>query len=138
MRASTVIGVVALDESGLSSFNSLQNHGSATMPIIFYVFDVLVLAGRNVMSEPLSVRRDLLRRHILPKVGELVRRRPELNASLADMIESVRAAGLEGLVAKRWTGVMSPAAGPAPGARCGSIKRRNSWSADIRSAPTRH
>src|SRR5882724_9224717 len=54
--------VVALDESGRPSFNSLQNHGSAKVPIIYYVFDVLVLDGRDV-SEPLSTRRDLLRRH---------------------------------------------------------------------------
>ena len=79
----------------------MQNHGSATVPIIYYVFDVLILAGRDVMPSPLSVRRDLLRSHIMPKLGEPIRHCPELNASLADVIESVRAAGLEGVVAKR-------------------------------------
>jgi bifunctional non-homologous end joining protein LigD len=93
--------VVALDESGRPSFNTLQNHGSAKVPIFYYIFDVLILAGRDVMSEPLSTRRDLLRRHILPKLSEPVRHCPELNASLADVIRSVRAAGLEGVVAKR-------------------------------------
>jgi bifunctional non-homologous end joining protein LigD len=71
------------------------------VPIIYYVFDVVILDGRNVMSEPLSVRRDLLRSRVLPKLGEPIRHCPELNASLADVIESVRAAGLERLVAKR-------------------------------------
>jgi ATP-dependent DNA ligase len=42
--------VVALDEAGRPSFNTLQNHGSA--PIIYYVFDVLILAGRT--RPPLS------------------------------------------------------------------------------------
>ena len=93
--------VVALDESGRPSFNLLQNHGSSGVPIVYYVFDVLVLEGRDVMGEPLSVRRELLRDHVLPKLGEPVRHCPELNASLADVIASVRAAGLEGLVAKR-------------------------------------
>jgi len=64
--------------------------------------------GRNVMAEPLSVRRDLLQRHILPKLGEPVRHCPELNASLADVIESVRAAGLEGVVAKRLDSIYEP------------------------------
>ena len=78
------------------------------MPIIYYVFDVLILAGRDVMSEPLSVRRDLLRSHILPKLGEPIRHCPKLNASLADVIESVRAAGLEGVVAKRLDSAYEP------------------------------
>jgi DNA ligase D-like protein (predicted ligase) len=93
--------VVALDESGRPSFNILQNHASSGAPIVYYVFDVLVLDGRNVMVEPLSVRRELLRTEILPKLGEPIRHCPELNAGLADVIASVRAAGLEGLVAKR-------------------------------------
>jgi ATP-dependent DNA ligase len=78
------------------------------VPTIYYVFDVLILAGRDVMAEPLSTRRDLLRRHILPKLGEPVRHCPELNASLADVIESVRAAGLEGVVAKRLDSMYEP------------------------------
>jgi ATP-dependent DNA ligase len=100
--------VVALDESGRPSFNTLQNHGSANVPIFYYVFDVLVLAGRDVMSEPLLTRRDLLRSHILPKLSEPIRHCPELNASLADVIESVRAAGLEGVVAKRLDSAYEP------------------------------
>ena len=93
--------VVALDESGRPSFNILQNHGSSGAPIVYYVFDVLILEGRDVMVEPLSARRELLRTEILPTLSEPVRHCPELNAGLADVIASVRAAGLEGLVAKR-------------------------------------
>jgi hypothetical protein len=100
--------VVALDASGRPSFNTLQNQGSAKVQIIYYLFDVLILDGRKVMSEPLSTRRDLLRSHILPKLGEPVRHCPELNASLADVIESVRAAGLEGVAAKRLDGAYEP------------------------------
>jgi bifunctional non-homologous end joining protein LigD len=92
--------IVALDESGRPSFNILQNHASSGAPIIYYVFDVLVFAGLNVMSEPLSSRRDLLWRRILPALQEPVRHCPELNASLAEAIAFVRAAGLEGVVAK--------------------------------------
>jgi bifunctional non-homologous end joining protein LigD len=42
--------VVALDESGRPSFNTLQNYGSAGAPVIYYIFDVLVLEGTNVTS----------------------------------------------------------------------------------------
>lgn len=93
--------VVALDQSGRPSFNILQNHGSSGVPIVYYVFHMLILDGRDVMREPLSPRRELLRTDILPKLGEPIRHCPELNARLADVVASVRAAGLEGLVAKR-------------------------------------
>src|SRR6202521_3544918 len=53
------------------------------------------------MGMPLSVRRDLLDRHILSTLGEPIRKAPELRAGLKDLVASVRAQGLEGLVAKR-------------------------------------
>lgn len=40
--------VGALDKSGRPSFNALQN-GSATAQLCYYVFDVLVLTGRDVL-----------------------------------------------------------------------------------------
>jgi DNA ligase D-like protein (predicted ligase) len=91
--------VVALDDAGRPSFNALQNVGSA--PIVYYVFDIMVLRGRAVMAEPLAARRELLGKHVLPRVFEPVRELIMLNASLKDLIAAVRAQGLEGLVAKR-------------------------------------
>src|SRR5262247_3623748 len=65
--------VVALDASGRPSFNVLQNLGSATAPLFYYVFDLLVLAGRRVTSEPLEVRRRLLETKVRPKLAEPIR-----------------------------------------------------------------
>jgi len=93
--------IVAFDEGGRPSFNALQNYGSAPAPVVFYVFDVLVLAGRNVMAEPLMTRLQLLERKVLPKLKEPVRYTGALDAKLSDLIASVKAHGLEGLVAKR-------------------------------------
>jgi bifunctional non-homologous end joining protein LigD len=103
LRDGTVLDgeVVALDEAGRPQFSALQNFGSANAPVFFYVFDVLVLAGRDVMSEPLSVRREMLERDVLPHLAEPVRHSPVLDASVPDLIEAVRAQGLEGIVAKR-------------------------------------
>jgi bifunctional non-homologous end joining protein LigD len=92
--------LVALDDLGRPSFNALQN-GSSIAPLIFYAFDVMILAGKDVMNEPLSVRRQLLRSRALADLGEPIRESPELEASLSDLIYSVKANGLEGLVAKR-------------------------------------
>jgi DNA ligase D-like protein (predicted ligase) len=93
--------VVALDSDGKPSFNTLQNYGSAGAPLHFYIFDLLILKGRDVMGEPLVKRRELLEEHILPKLAEPIRYSPVLEAKLEDLIRSVKAQGLEGLVAKR-------------------------------------
>src|SRR5687768_14779590 len=37
--------VVAFDEEGRPSFNALQNFGSSPAPVVYYVFDVMVLGG---------------------------------------------------------------------------------------------
>jgi len=91
--------VVAIDESGRPSFNLLQNFSSAAVTSVYYVFDVLVLNGRDLMSEPLSSRAELLESEVLPTLTEPVRHAPAFDAPLSSLIESVRAQGLEGLVA---------------------------------------
>ena len=100
--------VVALDEAGRPSFNLLQNFGSSPARLFYYVFDVLFLAGRDVMSEPLAKRRKLLHERVLPKLADPIRESPVLDASLTDLIASVRAQGLEGIVAKRLDGRYEP------------------------------
>src|SRR5215831_4697891 len=86
--------VVALDESGRPSFNSLQNYASGRAPILYYVFDVMTLSGQDLVSESLMSRREVLRSRVLSES-------PTFDAILADLVQSVKAQGLEGLVAKR-------------------------------------
>jgi bifunctional non-homologous end joining protein LigD len=93
--------IVALDEHGRPSFNSLQNYGSAGAPLHFFIFDVLILKGKDVMGDPLMRRRELIEEHILPKLAEPIRYSPILDSTLRALIESVKAQGLEGVVAKR-------------------------------------
>jgi len=93
--------VIALDADGRPSFNILQNYGAAKAPVLYFVFDVMILAGRDVTQEPLAARRELLEKKILPKLGEPVRYAAPLDAALPVLIRSVKAQGLEGLVAKR-------------------------------------
>ncbi len=93
--------VVAVDNAGRPSFNLLQNYASSTVPILYFVFDVMILRGRNVMREPLSVRRELLEREVLPKLAEPVRYVAPFDVELSALIGSAKAEGFEGLVAKR-------------------------------------
>jgi DNA ligase D-like protein (predicted ligase) len=92
--------VVAIDGDGKPSFNLLQN-SAAGADLHFFIFDLLVLKGEDVMGEPLTARRELLEKHVFPKMEEPIRYSPVLEASLKDLIQSVKAQGLEGLVAKR-------------------------------------
>lgn len=93
--------VVALDAAGRPSFNLLQNYGSANAPVVYFVFDVMVLAGRDLMREALTTRRTILEEKVLPTLREPVRYAAPLDATLPVLIQSVKAQGLEGLVAKR-------------------------------------
>jgi len=100
--------VIAFDDDGRPSFNALQNYGSAAAPVIYYVFDVMVLAGRDVMREPLEKRRELLEQKVLPKLSEPVRYTSSLDAALPVLVQSVKEQGFEGLVAKRRNSVYEP------------------------------
>jgi DNA ligase D-like protein (predicted ligase) len=91
--------VVALDEEGRPSFHTLQNY-SARASLHYFIFDLLVFKGRDVMAEPLVKRRELIDKHVLPKLADPIRYSPILEGSLANLIHSVKEQGLEGLVAK--------------------------------------
>jgi ATP-dependent DNA ligase len=97
-----------LDGSGRPSFNTLQNYGSATAPVFFYVFDLLILAGRDLMREPLSRRRQLLQEKVLSNATEPIRQSPVLEGRLSQLVESVREQSLEGLIAKRLDSLYEP------------------------------
>jgi bifunctional non-homologous end joining protein LigD len=100
--------IVAFDQDGRPSFNALQNYGSAAAPVVYYVFDVMVLSGRDRMREPLEKRRELLEKKVLPKLPEPVRYSAPLDADLPVLVQSVKVHGFEGLVAKRCTSVYEP------------------------------
>jgi bifunctional non-homologous end joining protein LigD len=110
--------IVALDSSGRPSFNALQNYSSGQAPILYYVFDVMVLSGQDVMAEPLKRRRELLQTQVLSRFHEPIRESAVLDASLSDLIRSVKAQGLEGIVAKRIDSRTSQASAPVRGRRC--------------------
>ena len=93
--------IVALDEDGRPSFNALQNSIGSETSVVFYVFDLIVLSGRDVSAEPLTARRALLERKVLPTLADPVRYAGILEASLRDLIHAVKTQGFEGLVAKR-------------------------------------
>jgi len=73
----------ALDPAGRPSFNALQNYGSSVTPLLYYVFDVLILAGEDVTSEQLVRRRELLQTRVLSKLDEPIRESADLGCQSA-------------------------------------------------------
>ena len=53
--------IVAVDSDGKPSFNLPQTFDTASQTILFYAFDLLMLAGCDIRQRPLTERRDLLR-----------------------------------------------------------------------------
>ncbi len=100
--------IVALDEEGRPSFMLLANAPSAgasskngPVPILYYVFDVMMLEGRDLTREPLATRRQLLQDEVIPTLAEPVRYAAPVDASLDQLIASVKSFGFEGIVGKR-------------------------------------
>lgn len=95
--------VVALDPEGRSSFQLLQSYemaGGSKPPLVYYVFDLLNLEGRDVSSLPLEQRKALAESAI-SGLSPLVRFSPALKAASTTLIAEMKARGLEGLIAKR-------------------------------------
>jgi bifunctional non-homologous end joining protein LigD len=49
--------VVAFDENGRPSFNTLQIFGTSPGSVVYYVFDVMILAGTDLTNRLLDERR---------------------------------------------------------------------------------
>ena len=95
--------IVALDADGKPSFNGLQNafDSARTHDIDFFLFDLPYLDGHDLRACPLRLRRALLRQLVEANDGEHLRFSADFVADPASMLESARALGLEGIIAKR-------------------------------------
>jgi bifunctional non-homologous end joining protein LigD len=99
--------IVALAEDGRPSFQALQHRSShRTHRIVFYVFDLLHLEGRNLRGEPLHRRRARLPELLGNDPG--MRLLQELPGSAANIVQAVHAAGIEGVIAKRRDSIYQP------------------------------
>jgi bifunctional non-homologous end joining protein LigD len=92
--------IVALDATGHPSFNLLQNYATREYCLVFYVFDLLILAGEDLSNEPLELRRKLLHTRVMSRLAEPIRFSETIPASAAELIRAVREQGLEGVIAK--------------------------------------
>src|SRR5207302_1637003 len=107
LPADTVIDgeVVALDDSGRPDFHALQHFKASASRIQYFIFDLLVLKGRDLTSLSLRERRELLKSI---KLDPPLRVSEQFNIPADQMLAAVGQQGLEGVVAKRKTSVYEP------------------------------
>jgi bifunctional non-homologous end joining protein LigD len=110
--------VVALDDLGRPSFALLSPRiqrstppGTVVRPVTYVVFDVLRVAGSDVLERPYDERRGLLADLVAPGDGRIIV--ADAFDDGAALLAGTAAAGLEGVVAKRRSsryrpGVRSP------------------------------
>jgi DNA ligase D-like protein (predicted ligase) len=98
--------VVALDKSGRPDFHRLQHFTAEASRIHYFVFDLLILKGRDLTSQPLTERRKLLKAIKLRSGWISVSEQFDIAAD--QMLAAVREQGLEGVVAKRKDSLYEP------------------------------
>ena len=95
--------IVVPDERGVPSFAALQQafESGDTQDIVFYLFDLPFLDGRDLRSRPLDERRAELKRVLEPAASDRVRISEAFEGSIAGVLGSACRLGLEGVIAKR-------------------------------------
>ena len=91
--------LVALDERGNPSYQLLQNAVRNRAPLIFFPFDLLALAGRDMTARTLEERRHLLQTFLRESDG--VQLTESFTGKAMDVLKTARENELEGVVAKR-------------------------------------
>jgi DNA ligase D-like protein (predicted ligase) len=92
--------VVALNQSGRPDFNLLQHYRAEASRIHYFVFDLLVYKDRDLTRLSLVERREIMKSVLNPK-SRRVRITDYFETTAADMLNAIRAQGLEGVVAKK-------------------------------------
>ena len=100
--------LVALTDKGVPEFQLLQNSKRNDAPVVYAVFDVLNYEGRDLAGLTLEQRKQFLMslRPVLP-VQYVVISEP-LSGEVQQIVELMRAEGLEGVVAKRRSSLYYP------------------------------
>ena len=91
--------IVVLDKSGRADFQLLQNYlRSGRGSLVYYVFDILYYAGRDLTGLPLARRKEILRT-VLPAIPH-IKLSDYVETIGMDLFAAAKENGVEGIVAK--------------------------------------
>ncbi len=92
--------VVLLGEKNLPDFQKLQHYESnLNYPLIYYVFDILELDGKNMEKLPLADRKKILKQVL--KKNQVIRYCDHVEEKGTAFLEKAKEQGLEGIIAKK-------------------------------------
>lgn len=91
--------IVALDKNGRPSFQLLQHAAKEETFLCYYVFDLLKMNGHHIEHEPLTERKELLKK-LLPD-NELIRYCDHVAGAGKAFFKSLGRHHMEGMIAKR-------------------------------------
>jgi len=92
--------IVVVGENGIADFESLQNWRSeADGYLLYYVFDILWLEGRDLTGLPLTERKKILK-SLVPEYS-IIKMSDSFEESGLKFFEAAKKMGLEGIMAKR-------------------------------------
>ncbi|CAN5157378.1 hypothetical protein BH20BAC1_BH20BAC1_05310 [soil metagenome] len=101
--------IAVLNEIGMPDFSGLQSWRSeADGQLIYYVFDILWLDGKNLMGMPLRERRRLLKDNL--PVHSMIRLSENFDEAGKSFFKLADQLGLEGIIAKRADSIYTPGA----------------------------
>jgi bifunctional non-homologous end joining protein LigD len=92
--------IAVLNDKGIAHFGSLQNWRSeADGELIYYVFDILWLEGKDLKELPLKDRRFILKNNLPP--DGIIRFSESFETSAVTFLKAAADLGMEGIMAKK-------------------------------------
>lgn len=92
--------IVVVNDKGISDFGALQNWRSeADGPLLYYLFDLLWLDGKDLRKLPLIERKKILH-SLIPDEG-IIRLSENFEGSGKEFFNTIKEMGLEGMIAKK-------------------------------------
>ncbi|MBX3257566.1 MAG: DNA ligase D [Chitinophagaceae bacterium] len=101
--------IVAVDKKGISRFTALQNwNGQSKENLLYYVFDILWLEGKDLTKLPLRERIQVLQSLPLLQSEGIVRTGFSVAGRGKDFFSQAKRLGLEGIIAKKSDSIYEP------------------------------
>ncbi|MEO6611688.1 MAG: DNA ligase D [Chitinophagaceae bacterium] len=92
--------IVLLNEKNLPDFQKLQDYENhLNYPLVFYVFDILQLDGKNMENLPLTDRKKILKK--MAGKNSIIRYCDHIDGKGISFFEKAKEQGLEGIIAKK-------------------------------------